>query len=100
MAVAMRSPQLYRLFTEGRRLKFDKDESVSSTDQPQKIAYVVKGYVKRFSITNSGNLGIQIIYGPTDVFALNRIYMLLLGQSIYSGPETYHYRTICPTELM
>ena len=60
---------------------------------------VVKGYVKRYLILDNGSLGVQIIYGPQDMFSLTKTYDLLLGQSIYDGPEVYYYETMTDTQL-
>lgn len=60
---------------------------------------VIKGHVKRYMITNTGSLGVQIIYGPQDVFSLTKVYSLLLDQSLYDGPETYYYSAMSDAQL-
>lgn len=60
---------------------------------------VIKGYVKRYKIGNDGSLGVQIVYGPQDVFSLTKAYRLLLDQSLYDGPEVYYYSAMSDAQL-
>lgn len=100
MPTLFRSPRLHQLLSsQGRLLHFEKDESVGSTDEQTEIMFVLTGYVKRYRIANNGSLGVQIVYGPRDVFSLTNVYNLLLGQSIYDGPETYYYQAMDDTQV-
>ena len=99
MAQTIRSPHLHAVLSQGRLLRFKKGESVSSTAEHDDVMLVVKGYVKRYMITNAGSLGVQILYGPQDVFSLTKVYGQLLHQSLYDGPEVYYYTAVCDTQL-
>ena len=99
MLSSPRSPNLYNHFSQGRLLRFKKGQVIATTADINTIMLVVKGYIKRYSISNKGSLGVQIIYGPQDLFSLTKIYDLLLGQSLYDGPEVYYYETLCDARL-
>lgn len=91
----IRSPRLFKLFSKGKMLNFTKGESMYTTDEKDDIVLVLRGYIKRYLITNAGSLRVQIVYGPKDIFSLTKIYDVLLGQSLYSGPEVYFYEAMC-----
>ncbi|HUS26655.1 MAG TPA: Crp/Fnr family transcriptional regulator [Nevskiaceae bacterium] len=91
MSLSVRSPGLHALFSQGTIKQYARGETIGSTDQQDILFMLVQGYVKRYMIRNDGALGVQIIYGPQDVFSLTRIFQLLLSQSLYDGPETYYY---------
>lgn len=90
-----RSPLLHKVLSKGSYLKILKGESLNSSDEKQNVILVDKGYFKRFLISNEGKLGIQIIYGPDDVFPLTQIYDSLLNQEIYTGQEVFYYEAMC-----
>lgn len=98
MPKSPRSPHIFNLLSRGRLLRFKKNQVISSTSDKDVIMLVIKGYVKRYFITDSGSLGVQIVYGPQDVFSLTKI-LNLLGQSIYDGPEVYYYETMSDTQV-
>jgi CRP/FNR family cyclic AMP-dependent transcriptional regulator len=100
MKTSQRAPLLQALFSKGRLKHYARGESIGSTDDDDSIFLVVEGYTKRYMIRNDGALGVQIIYGPEDVFSLTHIFRLLLGQSLYDGPETYYYNAVCNTTLL
>lgn len=50
-------------------------------------------------ISNDGGIGTQIVYGAQDVFPLTLVYRVLLGQSLYVGPETYHYKAMTDCQV-
>ena len=93
-----RSPRLFNLLTKGRLLRFKKNQVISSTSDKDVVMLVVKGYVKRYFITESGSLGVQIVYGPQDIFSLTKVFNML-GQSIYDGPEVYYYETMSDAQV-
>jgi len=100
MNAHFRAPQLQSLFAQGKLQEYARGESIGSTHEKDLILLVVRGYIKRYMIRNDGSLGVQIIYGPQDLFSLTRIYNLLLGQSLYKGPETYYYSAICDSAVL
>jgi CRP-like cAMP-binding protein len=96
---SLRSPHLNQLLSQGRLLQFKKNEVMYSTEEKPEIMLVIKGHVKRYFILNNGSLGVQIVYGPQDMFSLTKMFELLLGQNIYDGPEVYYYQTMSDTEI-
>lgn len=60
---------------------------------------VTKGYVKRYLISNEGNYGVQVIYGPGDIFPITLAYSALFNRNINEGPETYYYEAMTEVEL-
>ncbi len=99
MTIAGRSPHIYDLLSKGKLLRFKKHQVIGSTSDKDVVMLVVRGYVKRYFITDNGSLGVQIIYGPGNVFSLTKVYSLLLGQNIYDGPETFYYETMTDAQL-
>jgi len=95
MASEARAPRLKALFEQGKTLRYKRGETIGSTDEDSLILMVSEGYIKRYMIRNDGGLGLQILYGPQDVFSLTRIFRLLCNQSLYDGPETYYYAAQC-----
>lgn len=95
MTEFLRSPTLQKLLmSKGRKLKIAKGEALGSSDDKQDVILVVKGFVKRYSITGEGSLGVQIVYGEYDVFPLTLVYRVLLQQELYIGPEIFHYKAM------
>ena len=85
---------LYKALLKGRVMRIPKNQVFQASDHRESLTLIQKGYVKRYSITNSGNESIQSIYGPEDIFPLTWVLKTLLGQDIYAGPEVFHYETI------
>lgn len=79
---------------KGQPTRFSKGQSVGSTSEGHKIIYVLNGYIKRYFVTRSGSIGVQIIYGPQDVFSFTKMYRELLNQSLYEGNETFYYEAM------
>jgi CRP/FNR family transcriptional regulator, cyclic AMP receptor protein len=94
MATSPRAPNLQAVFTKGTIEHYARNETIGSTAEDNRLFLIVKGYVKRYMIRNDGALGVQIIYGPQDIFSLTRIFQLLFEQSLYDGPETFYYTTM------
>jgi CRP/FNR family transcriptional regulator len=100
MTHTLRSPHLQALFSKGRVKKYIKGEVVCSTDDTQSLVLVKSGYIKRYKIATDGTLGIQIMYGPEDIFSLTHMYRLLLGQTIYEGLEVFYYESMGDCEVL
>lgn len=100
MDQTIRSPHLFDILSKGKMLRFSKGQTIDAAQSGASIHMVVRGYVKRYLISNSGSLGVQMIYGPEDVFSLTQVYKVLLGQSLYDGPETYYYTAMGDVRLM
>jgi len=84
---------------QGRRFKLSKGQIIQSTDDRRVFNYVTKGYVKRYLISNEGNLGVQVIYGPGDVFPITLAFSILFDQEINESPETYYYESMTEVEI-
>jgi len=91
--------KLVNLIKEGRSYTVSKGEVILSTEDGKSLQLVKEGYIKRYQITNTGNISIQSIYGPNDIFPLTYVFKLLFNKDIYSGPDTYYYEAMCKTSL-
>ncbi len=91
--------RLHALLQTGTRQSYSKGQVFQHSNDNQHLCLIVKGFVKRYTITNRGSLGVQVIYGQNDVFPLTHAFKLLLGQSIYKGQEVYYYETMSKVEL-
>jgi CRP-like cAMP-binding protein len=98
-SVNSRGNKLHDLIASGRQYKLSKGQVIQSSDQRQVINLINKGYIKRYLIANDGNLGIQVIYGPGDIFPLTLAFKILFDQDIYEGPEVYHYEAMTDSEI-
>ncbi len=87
----IRSPQLSTVLSTGKLLRYNKGETVTSTHDLNVVHFVVKGFIKRYNILNDGSLGIQIIYGPQDIFSFTKMFRVLKNFSLYDGPDNYYY---------
>lgn len=67
---------------------------IGSVENSPTLSLVKSGYVKRYLIGNDGNISVQSIYGPGDVFSLTAVFKVLLNQKLYEGPETYYYEAM------
>ncbi|HET8991900.1 MAG TPA: Crp/Fnr family transcriptional regulator [Candidatus Saccharimonadales bacterium] len=95
-----RSPGLYKLMSSGKPLLVSKGDMIGSTAEGHKMYMIISGYVKRYFITTSGSIGLQLVYVPTDIFFLSKIYREVLNLSIYDGPETYYYEAMSDASLL
>lgn len=93
------SDDLRDLMLKGRKHKLSKGQIIQATDRLSAFHYISKGYVKRYLITNDGAIGVQVLYGPGEFFALTLAFKLLNNQEIYEGPEVYYYEAMCDTEV-
>ena len=93
------SPALHELLTKQPVIKYPKGQVIETTDGVKRFYLVKSGYVKRYLISNDGELGVQVIYGPGDVLPLTLVFKALFEHDINDGPETYYYETMADTEL-
>ena len=91
--------RLRELVGEERRLHYNKRQIIQSTDTQNKFSLVKKGYIKRYLITNTGSLGIEVIYGPGDVFPLTLLFKKIFGRDINDSPETYYYEAMTDVDI-
>jgi CRP-like cAMP-binding protein len=83
MAATNFESDLQKLLLAGRTIKYRKGQVLQSSDDAPKLSLVVSGYVKRYLITNDGNL----------------IYESILKEDIYRGNEVYYYETMSDAEI-
>lgn len=93
------SDELTGLLHRGRSYKISKGQMLLTTYELKILHLIKSGYVKRYLIANDGSIGIQIIYGPGDIFPLTLVFKQLLGQDLYEGPEVYYYETMTEAEI-
>lgn len=91
--------ELHDLIHGGKKYKRNKGQVIQSTAEQKTINLIKEGYVKRYLISNAGTLGVEVIYGPRDVFPLTLMYKRLFNQDIYEGPEVYYYEAMCDTTI-
>ncbi len=90
---------LHRLLEGGRHYKLAKKQILQTTEDRQVVNLVIDGYIKRYIILNDGSIGVQITYGPGDVFPLTIVFKTLFDQSLYTGPEVFYYETLTDSEI-
>src|SRR5512132_4366066 len=93
------SDDLREMMMEGRKFNLGKGQIIQSTDDRRVFNLLTQGYVKRYLIGNDGSLGVQVIYGPGDVFPITLAFSILFNQEVSESPETYYYETMTEAEL-
>lgn len=90
---------LYKLLLNGKNFKLPKGQVISAYEESAMLNLIKSGYVKRYLITNDGTKGIQVIFGPSDIFPLTPVYKTLYKLGVYSGPEQYYYESMTEIEM-
>lgn len=90
---------LYKLLIECKRFKLPKGQVVSAFEDRAMLNLIKSGYVKRYLITSDGSKGIQVIFGPSDIFPLTPVYKAIYKLDVYSGPEQYYYESMTEIEI-
>lgn len=90
---------LYGLLLSGKHLKLPKGQVVSAFEDSALLSLIKTGYIKRYLITSDGSKGIQVIFGPNDIFPLTPVYKTTYQMDIYSGPEQYYYESMTDIEV-
>jgi CRP/FNR family transcriptional regulator len=85
---------LQLLFQGAKFQTIPRGEVLYASDKPAKLRLVMSGFVKRYFIAHDGDLGVQAIYGPGDIFPFTVVFRALFNQEIYQGPEVYYYETM------
>lgn len=93
------SDELRAMMLKGRKFKLAKSQIIQSTDDRRVFNYITAGYVKRYLIANDGSLGVQVMYGPGDVFPITLAFSILFDQKINESPETYYYEAVTEVEV-
>ncbi len=90
---------LYELIRSGRHYQLPRGQVVNAFDDVAKLNLIDSGYIQRYLITKEGNKGIQVLYGPGDIFPLTPVYKSVFQMDIYSGPEEYYYEAMTPLSI-
>ena len=90
------SDGLKDIMLAGDRRKFPKGHILQSTDERFIFNFVLSGYVKRYLIRNDGSLGVQVIYGPNDLFPITLAFSMLFDRPVSESKETYYYEAMTP----
>jgi CRP-like cAMP-binding protein len=89
---------LRELLLSGRRHKLSKKQILQSTEDRQVMNLVKSGYIKRYLIANDGTLGIQVVYGPGNIFPVTLALKALFNQEVYSK-EIFYYEAMGDAEV-
>src|SRR5579863_7589429 len=91
--------QLIKLLeNEGRQYKVAKGQVLQSSEDRKVFNLVLDGYIKRYLISNDGSIGVQVLYGPGDLFPITLAFKSLFGLEITESPEVYYYETMSEVE--
>jgi CRP-like cAMP-binding protein len=99
MGSKVRSPEIYRLLRSGIRTAYSKGQIVQSTEGQKTINFVTRGFIKRYLISNTGKLDVEVIYGPGDFFPVTLMLETFFELGIYEGPEVYFYEAMTATTI-
>jgi CRP-like cAMP-binding protein len=95
MAQKFRSPEIYKLIQKtGKKATYTKGQIIQSTEGQKTMNFVTKGFVKRYLISNAGNLGVEVIYGVSDFFPVTLMLETFFKLGIYEGSEVYFYEAM------
>jgi CRP-like cAMP-binding protein len=95
----IRSLQLHTMFTTGTTRHIRRGEVFASSEEGDSVFYTISGFAKRYSVKNDGSLGIQILYGPQDIFPLTKVYRLH-DIRLYDGPNCFYYEAISDMKIL
>jgi CRP-like cAMP-binding protein len=95
----IRDSGLHKLLLKGRRYKLAKQQIIQSTEDRRVVNLIVSGFFRKYLIDNEGNIGVQIVYGPGDIFPITLVYKTMFNQSLYSGLETFFYEAMSEAEV-
>jgi CRP-like cAMP-binding protein len=87
------------MLLKGRQYKIPKGQIIQSTDDRRVFNYLKSGYVKRYLISNDGTYGVQVIYGPGDIFPITLAFSAVFEREINESPETYYYEAMTDVDL-
>ncbi len=93
------SPELTGLLLKGRQYKIPKGQIIQSTEDRRVFNLLSKGYVKRYLISNDGTYGVQVLYGPQDIFPITLAFSAVFDRDINESPETYYYEAMTDVEI-
>jgi CRP-like cAMP-binding protein len=83
----------------GKLSKYSKGQIIQSTEGQRTINLVTRGFAKRYLISSTGSLRVEVIYGKDDIFPLTLMFKTFFAQDIYEGPEVYFYEAMGDTSV-
>lgn len=87
---------LAKIILDGSLTKLPKGTIIRFDGNKQVLAVLESGYVKRYTITESGDHSVQSIYDAGNIFPLTPAYGLLFDLQISTGIEDVYYETLTP----
>jgi len=84
---------------KGRQYKIPKGQIIQTTDDRRVFNLLQSGFVKRYLISNDGSYGVQVIYGPDDIFPITLAFSAVFDRNLNESPETYYYEAMTEVEL-
>jgi hypothetical protein len=83
-----RSSPLHALLLGGKRVKYSKGQIIQSTEGQKTINLIKSGFVKRYLISTTGSLGVEVVYGKEDIFPLTLMFKTF-STRIYTKAQKY-----------
>jgi CRP-like cAMP-binding protein len=91
------SKHVDELFAEARARTYPKNQLIHYADDPMSHIYLIKdGYIKAYTILESGDTRTILLLGPGDIFPLS--FSSSMDWSNYS--IRYFYQTLCDTKVL
>lgn len=90
---------LNKVIVSGKLTRLPKGAIISFDSSKQVLAVLESGYVKRYTITESGDHSVQSIYDTGDIFPLTPAYQLLFDLQLSTGIEDVYYETLTPATM-
>ncbi len=95
----MKTEALHELMQTGKLYKRTKGQVIQTTENEKAFYLVKSGYIKRYMISNSGSLGVQVIYGPGDFFSITQVFKVMFGRDVTDSPEIFYYEAVNSAEI-
>lgn len=90
------SEHVEQLFAEGRQRTYPKNQLIHYQGDPLSHIYLIKnGYIKAYTILDSGDTRTILLLGPGDIFPLS--FSSSMDWTDYN--IRYFYQTLCDTEV-
>jgi len=93
------SPELIKFLKSGRNYKLRRGQLIQSTEDRRVFNLLKSGYIKRYLIGTDGTLGVQVLYGPGDIFPITLAFHILFGMAISETKEVYYYEAMTDVEI-
>lgn len=97
--MGLKTSALQELMLTGKLYSRAKGQVIQTTENEKSFYLVKSGYIKRYMISNSGSLGVQVIYGPGDFFSVTQIFKMLFERDISDSPEVFYYEAVSDAEI-